>query len=143
MAVGESIPDIDSGASKRTELPLARLETISFTALRDGDAVESKQLFNACCKHGIFYLDMRGTQPDVLRHIEEIYALEENVFSLPEAELLRHDIDKLSPRKLNGSAAPLYSMHCRRPEYWSLDTSLWVEIEVSLQMAGMGSNPMQ
>lgn len=87
------------------QLPVARLETISFEALRNGDHIESTKVFDACCKDGIFYLDMSSTVPNVLQAVEDIYALEETIFRLPEEELMRFDIDKLSPRKLNGFAA--------------------------------------
>ena len=86
------------------ELLVAQLETISYEALRDGSEVEATKLFNACCHDGIFYLDMAGTEPDILKAVDDIYALEKGIFDLPEQELMQYDIDVLSPRKLNGSA---------------------------------------
>ena len=85
-------------------LLVAQLETISYEALRDGCEVEASKLFNACCRDGIFYLDMAGTEPDILKAVDDIYALEQGIFELPEEELMQYDIDVLSPRKLNGSA---------------------------------------
>ncbi len=46
------------------ELLVARLETISYEALRDGSEVEATRLFNACCQDGVLYLDMAGTEPE-------------------------------------------------------------------------------
>ena len=86
------------------ELLVAQLETISYEALRDGSEVEATKLFNACCHDGVFYLDMAGTGPDILKAVDDIYALEQGIFDLPEQELMQYDIDVLSPRKLNGSA---------------------------------------
>ena len=86
------------------ELLVAQLETISYEALRDGSEVEATKLFNACCHDGLFYLEMAGTEPDILKAVDDIYALEQGVFDLPEEELMQYDIDVLSPRKLNGFA---------------------------------------
>ena len=86
------------------ELLVAQLEIISYEALRDGSEVEATKLFNACCHDGVFYLDMAGTQPDILKAVDDIYALEQGIFDLPEEELMQYDIDVLSPRKLNGFA---------------------------------------
>ena len=86
------------------ELLVARLETISYEALRDGCEVEATRLFNACCQDGIFYLDMASTEPGILQAVDDIYALEGEIFDLPEEKLMQYDIDVLSPRKLNGSA---------------------------------------
>ena len=86
------------------ELLVAQLEIISYKALRDGSEVEATKLFNACCHDGVFYLDMAGTQPDILKAVDGIYALEQGIFDLPEEELMQYDIDVLSPRKLNGFA---------------------------------------
>lgn len=86
------------------ELLVARLETISFEALRDGSPAEATRVFNACCQHGAFYLDMAGTEHGVLDAVDDIYALEESIFDLPEQVLMQYDIDMLSPRKLNGFA---------------------------------------
>ncbi|KAL9071756.1 MAG: hypothetical protein Q9161_004020 [Pseudevernia consocians] len=94
-----AISMIDSGEFAPS---VAKLETICFDTLRNGDTAESTKLFNACCRDGIFYLDMLGTEPGILQAVEDIYVLEENIFSVAEEELMQYDIDKLSPRKLNG-----------------------------------------
>ena len=86
------------------ELLVAQLETISYEALRDGSEVEATKLFNACCRDGVLYLDMAGTEPDILKVVDDIYALEQEIFDLPEEELMEYDIDVLSSTKLNGSA---------------------------------------
>ncbi|MCJ1404215.1 hypothetical protein MMC11_007440 [Xylographa trunciseda] len=84
------------------ELPVAELKTIGFEALCNDLNGESIKLFEACCRDGIFYLDMAGTEPNISKVVGEIYALEEEIFNLAEEELMCFDIDKLSPRKLNG-----------------------------------------
>ena len=86
------------------EPSLAQLEIISLKALRSGSTAESAKLFDVCCRDGIFYLDMLGSEPNVLQTVEDIYELEKNIFDLPEEELMLYDIDKLSPGKLNGFA---------------------------------------
>ena len=91
-----------------SHLPTANLETISFETLRSGNKAEATKLFDACCKTGVFYLDMSGTTPDILQAVENIYGLEDNVFHLQEEELMQYDIDKISPRKLNGSAGLIH-----------------------------------
>lgn len=101
MDAAKSITDIGE-----VEPPVAQLQTICFEVLRNGDITESTNLFNACCGDGIFYLDMLGTEPGILQAVEDIYMLEKNIFSGSEEDLMRYDIDKLSPRKLNGFAAP-------------------------------------
>ena len=87
------------------ELRIAELKTISFERLREGDDVEVAKLFETCCKDGIFYLDMLGTQPNISETVDDIFALERELFDMPEDELMQYDIDKISPRKLNGFAA--------------------------------------
>lgn len=84
------------------DILVAQLETISYDALRDGSRVEATRLFDACCQCGAFYLDMADTESGILNAIDDIYALEEGIFDLPEGELMQYDIDVLSPRKLNG-----------------------------------------
>ena len=100
MDVAKRLPDI-----REVEPAVAQLETISFEALRNGNTAESTKLFEACCRDGMFYLDMLGTEPDVLQAVEDIYVLEKDIFSEPEEDLMQYDIDKISPRKLNGFAA--------------------------------------
>ena len=104
MDAAKSIPDIGE-----IEPPVAQLETICFETLRNGNTAESKKLFDACCRDGIFYLDMLGTEPDVLQAVEDVYVLEQSIFGEAEEDLMQYDIDKLSPRKLNGFAAPKVS----------------------------------
>ena len=97
--VVQATKDWDMGG----ELPVAQVETVKFEALRIGDSAESDKLFRACRTHGFFYLDFSGTGTDVEIAINDIYKLESELFDLPEEELLRFDIDVLSPKKkLNG-----------------------------------------
>ncbi|KAK3172580.1 hypothetical protein OEA41_005904 [Lepraria neglecta] len=93
-----------AGDGEDVEPSVAQLETISFEALRSGNTAETAKLFDVCCRDGIFYLDMLGSEPNVLQTVEDIYELENKMFDLPEDELMLYDIDKLSLRKLNGFA---------------------------------------
>ena len=83
-------------------LPTASLETIHFGALSNENHTESERLLSVCRNDGIFYLDMTGVDPELEEIIEDIYSLEGDLFRLPKDELMAHDIDKLSQRKLNG-----------------------------------------
>ena len=100
MASEETVAFVDSG------FPVAQLETISYEALRDNITGESVKLFEACCRDGIFYLDMAGTETNISEAVSDIYMLEREIFNLSEEELMCFDIDKLSPRKLNGFVGP-------------------------------------
>ena len=85
-----------------SELLIAQVAIIDLRALRDHDTDQQSRLFRACCDDGFFYLDMTGSANDLGSAVEKIYRLEIELFSLPESELLRYDIDKLSSTKLNG-----------------------------------------
>jgi len=88
--------------TENSDLRVAQVETLNFEALRDGDNIEATRLFDACCKDGFFYLDMSGTESNIQTAINDMYELEQQLFDLPERELMQYDIDKLSPKKLNG-----------------------------------------
>ncbi|KAL9100691.1 MAG: hypothetical protein Q9163_003955 [Psora crenata] len=81
---------------------IASLRTIKLEALRSGSRTESEQLLRACRNDGFFYLDMIGTVPQFEEALNDIFALECDLFRLPKDELMKYDIDKLSSRKLNG-----------------------------------------
>ncbi|KAL8723864.1 MAG: hypothetical protein Q9166_008233 [cf. Caloplaca sp. 2 TL-2023] len=84
-------------------LSVAQVDIISFKAIRDGNGPESRRLFEACCEHGFFYLDMSSAVPNIQRAIDNIYTLEKELFALSEEQLRDYDIDVLSPKKkLNG-----------------------------------------
>lgn len=89
-------------SSGTSGLSFAQVDTIDFQALSNSDQEQQSRLFRACCDDGFFYLDMAGTAVDIEAAVEDIYKLEQELFSLPESELLKYDIDKLSPTKLNG-----------------------------------------
>ena len=84
--------------------PIAHVQTIRFEGLSNGEADERARLYRACCDDGFFYLDMQGTAEDIDAAVEDIYRLETQLFTMPEEELMRYDIDKMSPKKLNGFA---------------------------------------
>ncbi|KAL8951565.1 MAG: hypothetical protein Q9222_002475 [Ikaeria aurantiellina] len=71
----------------------AHVDTISLPALENGDAVEASRLLDACCTSGFFYLDLSSVNPDLSKAVHDIYQLEEDLFHLPEAELMKFDID--------------------------------------------------
>lgn len=48
---------------------------------------------------------MLGTEPKIQTAISKIYELEQQLFDLPENELMEYDIDKPSHNKLNGLVA--------------------------------------
>ncbi|KAI4162666.1 MAG: hypothetical protein LQ342_003712 [Letrouitia transgressa] len=81
---------------------IAALETIHCKSLRFGANNEPAKLLRACRDEGFFYLDMRDLQDGFVQAIEDIYALERDLFELPEEILRQYDIDKLSKGKLNG-----------------------------------------
>lgn len=83
---------------------VAQVQTIRFEGLCNGDADEQARLYRACCDDGLFYLDMQGTAEDIDAAVEDIYGLETQLFTMPEEALIQYDIDKLSPKKLNGFA---------------------------------------
>lgn len=68
------------------------------TAVRE----EATKLFKAYCKDGVFYLDMLGTKPGILKAMNNIYALEEDIFCVLVEERMQYEIDVLSSRRLNG-----------------------------------------
>ncbi|KAL8933871.1 MAG: hypothetical protein Q9211_005539 [Gyalolechia sp. 1 TL-2023] len=82
--------------------PVAQVQTIRFEGLSNGNADERAHLYRACCDDGFFYLDMQGTAEDIDAAVQDIYTLETQLFAMPQEELIQYDIDKLSPKKLNG-----------------------------------------
>ena len=82
--------------------PVAHVQTIRFEGLSNGEADERARLYRACCDDGFFYLDMQGTAEGIDATVQEIYRLATQLFTMPEEELIRYDIDKMSPKKLNG-----------------------------------------
>ncbi|KAI4209304.1 MAG: hypothetical protein LQ351_007764 [Letrouitia transgressa] len=82
-------------------LPVASLERIDCTSLRNGGTDEGTKLLQACRNDGFFYLDI-GTQDGILQATEDIYTLEHYLFNMPEEQLREYDIDQLGKGKLNG-----------------------------------------
>lgn len=98
MAVhGNSAGDLGSNES------IAHVDTINLPFLQHGDVNETSRLLDVCCTSGFFYLDLSSINPDLSKAVDDIYQLEEDLFRLPEGELMSFDIDVLSPsNKLNG-----------------------------------------
>lgn len=83
---------------------LGELKVINLQALRNENSIETEKLFIAAKEHGFFYLDL-NTIPEAKGFealVEEIYLIEEKLFSLSQKELMKYDIDKLGYLKLNG-----------------------------------------
>ncbi len=91
-----------SGVDEQKQLPAAELKIVDCKALQKGDETECKRLFDVCCTDGFFYLDINGMQNGIFESVDRIYALEKELFDLPENVLMKYDIDKQSPQKLNG-----------------------------------------
>ena len=83
-------------------VPLAKVKSIDFQKLKQGDQKEQEDLFEACCQDGFFYLDMTGTESDIQNIIDDVYGLGKAIFALPQEELRKYDVDELSTQKLNG-----------------------------------------
>lgn len=99
-----------SNDTENSAFRIARVETISYESIQTSDHEEVRRLFDACCKDGFFYLDMSGTERRIDEATRDIYILEENIFKLPDGELLQYDIDKLSSKKLNGFARKSFAV---------------------------------
>ena len=84
------------------DLPLARLQVISLRRLLDGDASEAEKLFMACKTSGFLYLDFEDAGHGMEELVKGIFKLDEDLFRLPQDELLRYDVDILNSLKLNG-----------------------------------------
>ncbi|KAI9805949.1 MAG: hypothetical protein M1825_000563 [Sarcosagium campestre] len=96
-----------SSGSKVTELPsdvvVASLATISLERLRAGDQNEAKKLFEACKNSGFFYLDLQTSNDNgILKTINDMFALDKDLYDLDDEEKIKYDVDKLSKLKLNG-----------------------------------------
>lgn len=102
--VPQLVPVFQTAMGSAEQNPVAQVQTIRFEGLNNGDADEQARLYRACCDDGFFYLDMQGTAENIDAAVEDIYTLETQLFTMPEEELIRYDIDKLSPQKLNGFA---------------------------------------
>ena len=88
----------------------ASLVTVHCQALQAKDAGECKRLFRTCETSGFFYLDVGGIQEGITEAIIDVYALEAELFNLPEDDLMKFDIDEQFPGKLNGFVK---SHHCQ------------------------------
>ena len=88
--------------SEQEDFPVAQLEILDCQAIQNGHQLECKKLFDTSCVDGFFYLDIGKISSGVSEAIDDVYALEKELFDLDEELLMRYDIDDQSPRKLNG-----------------------------------------
>ncbi len=80
------------------------LPNIDLQALLVQEPAETAKLFDAAKQYGFFYLDLR-TIPDsetFLSLVDQIYRFEEQLFSLPQEDLMKYDVDEIGYMKLNG-----------------------------------------
>ena len=86
-------------------ISIADLPTINYQELFQGNVREDQRLFEACKTWGFFYLDFRnGSVKDVLKTVEEMYQLAEEIFDLPLETKLEYDVDKIGSSKTCGQA---------------------------------------
>ena len=80
------------------------LPNISLQALLVQDPAGTAKLLDAAKQYGFFYLDFRTT-PDskaFLSLVDQIYRFEEQLFSLPQEQLMKYNVDEIGYMKLNG-----------------------------------------
>jgi len=80
-----------------------QLKTVSFSSLLNGNESAVSELLRAAVQDGFFYLDLRHavTQP-LLDVVENLYKLNETLFSLDEQSLMKYDLDVIGPSKIDG-----------------------------------------
>lgn len=92
--------------AKMSELviPISPLKVINIQRLLDEDTEECARLLVAAKEEGFFYLDFRQLEDNaaVLRTVDAVHNLQNELFDLPEDEKFQFDVDNLSPMKLNG-----------------------------------------
>lgn len=68
-----------------SDVPIAKLECISLTDLRNGNELESEALFDACKKDGFFILDLRGDEmgEKILDEAGKLFDMGKTLFDLP------------------------------------------------------------
>ena len=81
----------------------AHLKTILLSSLLDGDEISTTDLVEAGVQDGFFYIDLRNSEAQCLLDIlEELFQLNAALFSLPEDELIKFDLDIIGPSKIDG-----------------------------------------
>jgi non-haem dioxygenase in morphine synthesis N-terminal len=87
---------------KDSEMSVA-LPTISLSNLIDDDPGSVESLYQAGTSNGFFYLDCRGSHgTDLLRQVEYMYEVAEQVFDLEFSEKMQFDLDVIGPAKIDG-----------------------------------------
>lgn len=102
-----AIPDPTTTAKAEADyfppdVPVAHLHTINLGKLQANDAAEVQQLFEASRTTGVFYLDLRSGESDILPVLEDIGLVSKDLFELPLEEKCAYDVDKLTSQKCNG-----------------------------------------
>ena len=68
-----------------SDVPIAKLQCISLTDLRNGSVLESRALFDSCKNDGFFLLDLRGDKlgERILDEAGELFEMGKTLFDLP------------------------------------------------------------
>ncbi|KAI9685954.1 MAG: hypothetical protein M1820_010709 [Bogoriella megaspora] len=93
-----------SGSSTREVYNASLLKVVNLQALLDDDQQERDKLFAAVKDEGFFYLDFRHVEGSsiILELLEDMFRFQEELFSLPDDQKTKYDVDTLSYMKLNG-----------------------------------------
>lgn len=85
----------------------AALPAISLSNLIDNDPGSIESLYQAGISNGFFYLDCRGSHgADLLRQVECLYEVAEQIFDLEFSEKMQFDLDVIGPAKIDGLGTP-------------------------------------
>lgn len=84
------------------DVPTAEIPIISYKALQSNSSSESEKLFDSCREHGVFLLNLRGSEEGeaLLKDAESMFKISNATFDLEQNELMRYVSDP--PRDLRG-----------------------------------------
>ena len=100
-----TMSDTEAGPHPNKEaVNSTHLKTVSFSSLLNGNESAASELLQAAVQDGFFYLDLHHaeTQP-LLDAVENLYKLNDNLFSLDQQSLMKYDLDVIGPSKIDGS----------------------------------------
>lgn len=81
----------------------AWLQVIDLKGLKDGDAEQSRKLYESCVTSGCFYLDFQScSDSGLVGFLDDMYNLVDSVFDLPLEEKLKYDADVIGDMKVCG-----------------------------------------
>ncbi|KAF7938330.1 hypothetical protein BELL_0283g00010 [Botrytis elliptica] len=84
------------------DVPTAEIPIISYKALQSNSSSESERLFDSCREHGVFLLNLRGSEEGeaLLKDAESMFKISNATFDLEQNELMKYVSDP--PRDLRG-----------------------------------------